>query len=254
MVIQKIVLLLHWQCKILKNMETKVYKIKKGYYRSCSTIEVELPIVKWYVDNLVDHAKHDDHFNYSTIIHKNDDIVNWVKSKGTNLPNVNIFDLDTFYFVNIGDALFYDEIETVERLMFPEVSILRFDKRTNKFHDVVIPVEFIGGGEMICKLYSYYKDNDYRTGSVRRDILNFTDYDTWDAIFKITLNPKCLQEYKNGILDLIHMGETSIDFDATENLCNKLIDVKTFDRKDLELYVGLVNGNFVLTKIAVNNN
>lgn len=106
--------------------------------------------------------------------------------------------------------------------MYPVTNILRFDKKHNEFIDVVCPLEYVGGGKCVAKIWSITHDGVEEPCYERR-LIKISDFDIWNQLYIYSINPPKVDIYKKCVIDLIETGSCNINYYYAQELSRKIM-------------------------------
>lgn len=213
-------------------MEFKKYNIREWWFGGQTTdTEYELPVLNWFKDEIGDSVQYEGSFNYVAIALKDSELEAWVESMcETICPPVSFFNLGLYYMVYMPNVLDIDgQFELTQKIRFPVSDILRFDAKDGAFVDVIRPLEYVGGGNCIAKIWSITHNGIEEPAYARRTI-KISDFDIWDQFYKYSVNPSKVDLYKECVIDLIETGVCSINYNYVQDLFSKIQSIRRCQR------------------------
>lgn len=219
-------------------MDTLVYQTYSysGKPQAPKTIQVPAGIL-WYKDNICCHGMYNGAYNYTAIIPHNDENKEWISTLEHSIYNdIEFIDFHDFYFIFMESVLILSEVEYTDKLVFPDTSILLFNKSLDEyyyaFESYIRPIEFVGGGQITCEICS---DNSLIVGSkfARASheigttvIYNFNSQ--WVHNSHIVIGSHIASYYKKAIIELIEQGYTGYDIRYGHTLWARLQQDKKY--------------------------
>lgn len=181
--------------------------------------------IKWFKDDKICHGGFiGKAYNYSAIIPHSAENDVWCKMLSPD-SEIQCIDFKTFYFIFLEGVVFLSDVEYVDELVFPKISILVFDTGLDAqmytFVGYMRPICFIGGGEMLCEKCingtAYLRLDSTFPRAIPRashEIGTFVlyDYSNFVKYAHTIINAPQAETYKNAVCDIINSGDTHIDF------------------------------------------